>query len=194
MFEGLTFKLAEGGELARALDLQRAVYTADLGHVPRDGFDERAYHLIAYEASGRLVAVVRIVGPDQRPFDVERFVNLSDFIPAVRTPALIGRLCIRHDQRGVSKSSFIPLGMLKLACAFARKRGFTDFVMYTYPNLIAFYRGASFRRLGVTFEHPDWGTVHLMHLDLIDLEARCADSRASMARLLFATDLPNFLV
>jgi len=39
-----------------------------------------------------------------------------------------------------------------------------------------------------------WGTVRPMRLDLVGLEARWSGSNQSMARLLFATDVPNILV
>jgi len=84
--------------------------------------------------------------------------------------------------------------MLKLAYDFARKRGITDFVMYTYPRLQSIYRSAFFRRVDMTFKHPSWGEVCVMHLDLLAIEEKYSQSSGPTARLLFATDLPNFLV
>lgn len=194
MFEGLVFKEAVGPERERALELQNQVYIDDLGLVPTDPFDADAHFLIARTDAGDVVAVFRLVGPEQRPFDFEALVTLAEIIAPDRTPALVGRLCVRRDHRNVSKHMFMQIGMFKLAYAFAEKHGITDLFLYTYPNLIAFYRGGLFELVDRTFKHPDWGEVHLMHLDLVGLEARCAGSRDMLARLLFATDLPNLVV
>jgi hypothetical protein len=194
VFDGLAFRVAAGEERTRALELQHQVYAEDLGHVPEDSFDARAHFLVACADNGGVVAVFRLVGPEQRPFDLEAFVNVKEILAPGRIPALVGRLCIRRDHRNISKHMFLQIGLFKLAYAFAEKRGITDLLLYTYPKLIAFYRGALFNLVNRTFEHPDWGTVHLMHLDLLGLEARCAQSRNRLARLLFATDVPNLVV
>ncbi len=194
MFEGLTFKVADAVERSLALDLRRVVYREEFGHVPIDDLDERAYHLIARSDNGEIIATLRVIGPDQRPFDIERYVDLAAFFPPQRAVALVGGLCIRRDHRNVSRAEFLPMGMFKLAYAFARRHNLTDFLTYVYPNLYQFYRGAFFEPLVSAFRHPTWGTVCLMHLDLRDLEARHAGSRGPFARFLFGTDLPNLTV
>lgn len=194
LFEGLTFKVAETEERAAALDLCRQVYQEDLGHVPIDGRDDVAHHLIALDSRGDVVAGFRVVGPENRPFDFERSVDLGAILGPARSPALIGRLTIRRDHRSVRKAAFLQVGMLKLAHAFAERRGITDFFLYTYPNLIKFYRGSFFDLLDVTFEHPDWGSVHLMRMNVTELPRRCASSRSSLAKLLLDGEMPNFVV
>lgn len=195
MFDGLTFKVADLVERAEALELQREVYGGDVGHVPHDEFDEQGYYLIAHDREREVVAAFRVVGPEQRPFDIERFVDLSPLIAADRSVALVGRLCIRHSHRNVSRKSILPVAMMKLAFVFARKHGFTDFVMYTFPHLLNFYRRAFFRTVDLTFEHPGYRCrMHVMHLDLIDLDTRLSQSREPMARLLCGPDSFNILV
>jgi predicted GNAT family N-acyltransferase len=192
-FGGLTFKLADT-ELQAASQLLQAVYAKAWGHVPNDGLDERAYHLVATDSAGEVVAAVRLLGPDQRPFDLERHVRLSDFIGPDRLPAQIGRLCIRDDYRTIRRSALVQMGMLKLTYDFANKRRYTDLVMYTYPQLVNFYRGSFFELVGREFEHEHWGTVIVMHLDLLQLEPRCRRSRSLVARMLATANLPNFQV
>lgn len=192
LFEGLTFKVAAGEECRSALELRDEVYTSDLGHVPIDGRDDAATHLVAVDADRRVVAAFRVV--EERPFDFERFVSIDDLIGDGRNPALIGRLCVRPEHRSVRRSSFLLMGMLKLAHAYAERRSISDFFLYTYPNLIKFYRGAFFDLLGVTVPHPDWGEVHLMRMDVLALERRCATSRSAVARLLLDREMPNFVV
>lgn len=195
MFDGLTFKVADPRERAQAFELQREVYGVDVGHIPHDDFDERAYYLIAQDRKQEVVAAFRVVGPEQRPFDLERFVDLSPLIAADRSVALVGRLCIRHSYREVSRKLILPVAMMKLAFVFARKHSFTDFVMYTFPHLLNFYRRAFFRTIDLTFEHPGYCCrMHVMHLDLIDLERQLSQSREPMARLLCGPDTLKILV
>ncbi len=194
LFEGLTFKVAEPRERAAALDLCRQVYEEDLGHVPQDGKDAEAHQLISLDQNGEIVACFRVVGPESRPFDFEQTVDLAAILTADRSPALIGRLSIRRDYRAVHKARFLQIGMLKLAHSFAERHAITDFFLYTYPNLIKFYRGSFFDLMDVSFEHPDWGPVHLMRMNVTELPYRCARSRSSLAKVLFATDIPNFVV
>jgi predicted GNAT family N-acyltransferase len=194
LFEGLTFRVAKGLDRPRAMELLRHVYVEAYGHVPNDGLDEQAHFLVVALADGQLAATVRVLGPEQRPFDLESSVPLSQFVSGDRCIAEIGRLCIRTDYRSIRKSTFIQFGMLKLAYAFARKRGITDFVMYTYPELIDFYRRALFELVDVTFTHPDWGDVHVMRLDLLSLETRFSGSDTPLGRILFSSDMSNFIV
>ena len=185
MFDGLTFKVADPIERAQAFELQREVYGGDVGHVPHDDFDERAHYLIAHDRKPEVVAAFRVVGPDQRPFDLERFVDLSPLIASDRSVALVGRLCIHRSHRDVKRKAILPVAMMKLAFAFAQKQGFTDLVMYTFPHLLNFYRRAFFRAVDLTFEHPGYRCrMYVMHLDMIDLEMRLSQSSEPMARFL----------
>ncbi len=195
LFEGLTFKVADAAESAHAIALRDQVYKDDVGYVPTDDLDARSYHLIACDRGGDVVAAFRIVGPDQRPFEIEQYVNLFDVIEPDRSPALIGRLCVRRDYRKVRAGTFVQIGLLKLTYDFALKRGFTDLFMYTFTHLLKFYRGAFFKPLNISFHHSGYGCrMHLMHLDLIGLQDQHSKSKSSLARLLFAKDLPNFVV
>lgn len=188
MFEGLTFKVAAPDERVAAYRLREEVYLQDLGHIPMDRFDADAFHLIAYATNQDVVAVLRIVGPHQRPFDFEEHVNLNDLIGPNRNPALIGRLAVRRDFRIVSRSTFVHVGLLKLSVALSVSHGITDFFLYTYPNLIDFYRSALFELTSVTFPHSDWGQVHLMHADLSRMAERASKSPSGLAGLIFGTN------
>jgi hypothetical protein len=192
--KGLTFKLADATERILAQELQERVYRQDIGHVPRDAFDDAAHFFLVLNEGGEAVAAFRLIGPEQRPFDLDRLMDLNAIVPPGRRPAIVGRLCIRHDFRTVSRTMMLPLGMLKLACLYSTKHDISDLLLYTYPHLLRFYRGAFFRALDLTVEHPDWGRVHVMHLDLVALAQRYAASDTPLARFLFQRDLPNFLV
>lgn len=194
MFDNLVFKVATEQERRSALSLREAVYREDLGEVGFDRLDEIAHHLIACDADGDVVAAFRLVGPEQRPFDFERLLDLQTVLPPGRTPGMVARLCIRKDYRTVRRSMFVQMGMLKLSYDFSVKHGISDLFMYTFTHLLKFYRGIFFEPLGISFEHPLWGLVHLMHQDVLSLPSNCRGARSSMARALFAGDHPNFIV
>jgi predicted GNAT family N-acyltransferase len=184
MLEGVSFKPASPAECQLALALREEVYLRDLGHVPDDGLDNRSDHLVGILGDGNVVAAVRIVGPEHRPFDFETFCDPRHSIQLGPAPALIGRLCVRSDYRAAHRSAFLHIGLLRLAVEFGLAKGLSDYILYTYPNLIRFYSGGLFRLVGMPFEHPDWGLIHLMHLNLLELKNECADS--PIGRLLFS--------
>lgn len=193
MFEGLTFRVAEGIERTRTLQLRRDVYLEELGYDPIDEYDEGAPQLVAVRADGQVVGAFRIVMPSQRPLEIERFVDLSEIVPPGRAVGQSGGLWIRPDYRRVTSRALLPLGMIKLAYTFARKHGITDLVMRTpVPALRVFYRRAYFRDLDhLNFEHPVCGKVCVMHLDLLCLERDQSQLEDPIARFLFLTDLAN---
>ena len=192
--EGLTFKVADASERLRALELVSQVFAEDVGHFAMDEFDAEANYFVALEASERVIATFRLVGPRQRPFDLERLINLPDFVAAGRSPGLVGRLCVHRDYRTVSRKILLPMCMLKLAHLFCRKHGITDLLLYTGQHLVNLYKGAYFRVLEPVVEHPQWGRVRVMHLDLLEFWSRHRESRQPVARFLLRTDLPNFRI
>jgi predicted GNAT family N-acyltransferase len=198
LFQGFVFKVADGTERERALRLRREVYERDWPGVPGaqivDRTDEAAYHLIASTEGGDLVASLRIVPPHQRPFDMERFIKLDCVIPQGRRPAEIGRLCVKHESRQVRASSFVHLGMLKLAVDLSQRLGITDFVLTALPELRHFYRLGCFSEVGITFEHSTWGLVHVMRFDLLAFFKRSAKGGKPVERLLKTSNLSNFLL
>ena len=193
MFQGLRFKVAEGAERFRTLELRRQVYNGELGYDPVDEFDDRAVHFITITDVGEIVAGFRILTPDQRPLELEQFLNFSDFMSNERSPGQIGALWVHPDHRRITTRGLLPLGMLKLAFAFASRMRITDLVMRTPVRAhCTFYRRAFFRRLEhLDFKHPVCGNVYVMHLDLLDLEERQTQLQDPVARFLFQTPLPN---
>jgi predicted GNAT family N-acyltransferase len=194
VFGSLVFKVADAGERLRALELRRRVYEAELGHDGIDEFDDAAHQLIVCETGGEIVAALRVVGPEQRPFDLEKFLAISTEITANRSVGEVSRFCVRAEYRQIRKDQFIQLGMFKLLYEFAHLHSLTDLVTLSLPHLRSLYRVAFFRPLSPPFEHPTWGRVYPMRLDLVDLVNRHSKSQQPMARLLFASNLPNFLL
>jgi len=196
MFEGLVFRLADGIERSSVLQLRRQVYTQELGYDPIDEYDERAPQFVAVRSDGEIVGAFRIVMPWQRPLEIERYVDLSAVIAPGRSVGQSGALWVRPDYRRVTKDAVLPLGLLKLAFAFARKSGITDLVMRTpTPALRVFYRRAYFLEIErLNFDHPVCGRVYVMHADLLSLEAHWSQLEDPIARFLFLADLPNVKV
>ena len=192
MFEGLVFKVADPAERERALALRRRIYSAELGTEGIDEYDERADHLIACGESGELIAAVRVVRPDDRPFECERYVDLGDFLPENRRPAEASRFCVDPAHRLLNQDNVVQIGILKILVWFAESQEATDVVTLVMPHLKNFYRVVFFQRLGDPIRHAVFGTAHFLRLDLGELRERGGRRGNSLARLLLEPDLPNF--
>lgn len=194
VFEDLVFKVADEGERNLALELRKLIYEDELGPTGFDPLDGMSDHLVACERTGEVIGAFRLVGPEHRPFDFETHLDVENYLGEGRSCAMLGRMCIRRDYRPIRRAAFVQMGMLKLAHDVAVKRGITDFFMYTFTHLLKFYRGVFFQPLGISFEHPVWRQVHLMHLDVVALPERCMQSRSSLAKVLFSGEHPNFQI
>lgn len=191
----LTFKRANALEQTQARELFRQVYSKDVHYVPSDVFDKSAAYLVALTADGDMIASLRFLGPEFRPFEIEHFCDFSQILSPHRTPALVGRLSVGHGYRKVPESILVHFGLLKLAVDYARKSGVTDLFLYTLPHLVNFYRSVFFRPVGNSFEYPALSaTMHIMRLDLGDLDRRCQQSGSPRARLMLLKDPSNFLI
>lgn len=188
LFGNLTFKVASGYERDEAIRLRGIVYESELGHHGVDEFDEHAHQLVAVDPHGAIVAAIRILGPEQRPFEIERFVDLSRLLAIDRIAAQVGGFWVRAEDRRVQGQSFLPLGMLKLSFEFAKKHHITDFVMRTHiEELKRFYERGFFRVVDdLAFEHPKWGHVYVMHLNLQHVQAKHKESQDPIARFLLS--------
>jgi hypothetical protein len=166
MSDVLTFEVANPQQQSLALALRSQVYAEDLGRVVNDHLDQHSYHLVAC-AERDVVAAVRVIGPEQRPFDCETILSEKGAVLSLGPrPALIGRLCVRRDFRAAHRSTALHLGLLRLTVEFGLQQAFSEYLLYTFPGLTRFYQGASFELTGIDFPHPDWGRLHVMRLDL----------------------------
>jgi predicted GNAT family N-acyltransferase len=191
----LTFKKATAPEQVQARILFNQVYSRDVNYVPSDEFDEDATYLIALNPADELIASLRFLGPEFRPFEIERFYNLSESLSSDRTAGLVGRLSVRHDHRGVPDSILVHFGLLKLAVEYANQIRVTDLFLYTLPHLLNFYRSVFFRPVGCSFEYPPLAArMHIMRLDLAELERRCRQSGSVRAQLMLTKNLSNFIL
>lgn len=197
-FAGLIFKVADAHEREQVLSMRLAVYSVEWPDTPTnqvvDKLDEASYHLIALaERDYSIIAAARIVPAQHRPFDLEYYVPLTSILPSDRSPAEIGRFCIRRDNRRV-QLPFVSLGLLKLALGVASREGITDFVLTALPGLRSLYRKAYFSFVGVAFEHPTWGHVDVMRLDIASLLQHLRDSDQPTPRLLLEPDPKHFIL
>jgi len=189
------FKTATNEERAGALALYRRVYLADVGFVPSDLPDEEGTYLVAHHQPQGLVATLRFLGPEHRPFDFEKRCDLAPLLSPESSAALIGRFCVDPDFRAAPRSMILHLGMLKLALAHARGKGVSDLVLYTQPHLIRFYRSAYFHPTGVSFDYPNLPhRMHVMVLRIADLAGRSRQRSSARTEILLSEDLPNFIL
>lgn len=191
---GFRFTRAEGAERAHALELRRQVYAVDWPGVTEDAvvdeLDGRALHFIAKDTAGTVVAAFRMIPPDRRPFDIEHFVALEDFLPPGRVPAEVGRLCVRHENRSIRSDAFVHLGLLKLSYDYARALGVTDLLLKAAPRLRTLYGAAGFEPVGLVLRHPSYGEEHVMRMDLVALQSNPPHS--AVATFLLTGRPPSF--
>lgn len=181
------FRIEVAGRLARqeALRLEEQVYRRDHGFVSKP--EEKAVYIIARHDRGSVVASFRVLGPEARPFEFESAAPL-DFLRPDSKPALIGRLCVRDDYRSASAQVALHLGLLRAAFAHAEDNGFTDFVQFTFPRLVVFYRRALFLPVDRSYFHEGYRQrMELMHLDLQAVRRRLA-AREPRALMLFGSE------
>ena len=194
ILEGFVFKVATDSERGAALALRSRIYTAELGSPDLDGFDDGAYHVVGLDPDDAVVASVRIIGPEQRPFDIESVFNLSAVLAPDRVPAEISRFCVDPRHRQMHRDHMLHFGMLKAVYDLATKLGITDIVTLGLPHLKNLYRVGYFSEVGMLCTHPVWGPAHPMRLDLIELRRRYAASSNALARLLLSGAHPNVRV
>jgi N-acyl-L-homoserine lactone synthetase len=194
MFEGLTLRAAAPNELREVLSFRSTIYREELGDSGIDRFDESAHHLIACDFAGQIVAALRIVGAEHRPFDLEQLFDLSAVLGAASNPAEVSRFCVAKERRQIHRSQLIHIGMLKLVHEFSIKNNISDLLTLGLPHLKNLYRLGFFSTVGSPCNHPIWGQTELMHLDLEAVRLRHKESSSSIARLLFRTNLPNIRV
>ncbi len=189
---GLTFKVASAEERVQALALRSRIYQSELGTPGIDHFDDEAWHLVALDPDGQVVATLRLAGPQQRPFDLESLIELETVLPAGRTIGDLSRFCVHPDYRRVRSGQFVHMGMLKLLYQVSRRNCVTDLVTLALPHLEVMYRAVFFRAVEAgRLTHPLFGPVTLMRFDLIDAEERYRGSSRPFAKFLFQGDLPN---
>jgi len=193
--EGLTFRVADDNQKVRALELRSHIYAEELGDPGLDDSDTLASHLIAVDdGSSEIVAALRLIGPDHRPFDIEQFVDLSKLLAPERRPAEASRFWVHRGHRAVHRRQLVHLGMLKLLYEYAVQHNITDLIMLGLPDLIKLYRAAFFVAFDVAFVHPIWGSTQVMRFDISEVRRVHQNSRNPVARLLFRTQLSNVLV
>ncbi len=186
LFENVTFVEADLALRERVLHSRRSIYGHEFGFHGVDRFDESAHHLVALDETGQILAGMRILTTDPAPLEIEQFVELSSIKLPGRCVAQIGGFWVLPEHRR-GRGAMLPLAMMRYAVEFGTSHGITDYVLRTHvQRLQRLYERASFRiRDDLAFDHPDWGTVFVMHLDFSKLKQRSIDGRDPVARFLW---------
>ena len=172
-----------------AIDVRRRVYTEefgfDLGETAVDEFDERAYHLLATTTSGEPVASLRLIDSPERPFEIERFLDLTPYLGPTWHPAEITRLCILAPFRRITRAAFVHLVLLEGVLRLTLRLGVTHVVASSRDDLMPVYQYLLFDTYQhVTYQHPEIGDAKhtLMSLDLETFPERCRRARPTLYR------------
>jgi predicted GNAT family N-acyltransferase len=197
-FGDLKYRLAGPRSTRLAIELSHLIYKQDLGHVPEDRHDSSCEYLIAENGADEIIATLRFVGPESRPFDFEEYVDLSAWLKPGARAALVGRLAVRPDYRKVRQGQLVQLGIFKLVFALALKRSVSDVLTYTFEDLVRFYENVMFRPIAEPFLHSRAAAkMQVLGLHIDQVVRATQDPRQlrskSFLRLL-DSDLPNFQV
>lgn len=185
-----SWQITEGDEADRAdaLSLREAIYCGELGYnwaSAEDEFDRGSTICVVRTPDGKPIASIRIVRPEQRPFEVEKYVGIDDLLPVRSRPAEVNRFCVLPPFRSIS--SFVHVAVFKFTFGFAHDQGYSHFVVASKPSIESIYRFLLFEEVeGRTFQHAELGgDIHnLMLLDLRNLAERYRAARHPFGNLL----------
>lgn len=189
-FRGFSFKTAEGEEVSRSIELRRRIYEAELGAPGVDTFDKVARHLIGVTSDGQMVSACRLIGPEERPLEIESFLSLGSVFADSAIPAQLGAFWVRPDIRGIAVGRLLPLGMMRFVLRICASVGVTHLILRTHVTSVrALYRRIGFKeRDDLGFTHPAWGPVYVMILDLHWLSLEGEHTHDPILRLLVSDE------
>lgn len=189
-----TWTIAPGGDADRAdaLANRRFVYGQRFGTPwapEEDALDARAFIAVVRLSDGRPVASLRVIGPDDRPLEIEQKLPLGDLLPADARPGEMNRFCILPECRRMGTG--IHMALFQWAFAIARRERFSHYLVLAPADVKPIYEFLLFDAVpGVTFEHP-WvaaGVCTPMILDLRDVAGRYREAHHAFTRLLEVQD------
>lgn len=189
-----TWTIAPGGDgdRADALAVRRRVYDERFGPSwppEEDVLDARAFLCVVRAADGAPVASLRVLGPDDRPLEVESELPLQDLLPTDARPGEMNRFAIVPERRPMATG--IHMALFQWAFALARRQRFSHYLVLAPRDVGPIYRFLLFDPVpGYAFPHP-WiatGVCTPMVLDLRDVGARYRAARHAFAPLLESQD------
>jgi N-acyl-L-homoserine lactone synthetase len=187
---GLTLMVAREGLRSTALDFRRRIFEKEQGTDGLDDFDEHAVQLVAC-VDGLIVAAARFIDPEQRPFGLERYFDLSAHVAHEEWVGELSRYCLREDWRDIRRGTLVHFGMFKLVLEYARERGISSVVCSMQPRFQALYRRMYFRAIGPTFYHPVFGHTMVMMLGLSNVWSNQSGLKHPLRALLRDPRIPS---
>jgi hypothetical protein len=192
----LSFEASGPSRRETIVRLRTAVYGKELGYGPAafewGPTDERATHLLALSDGSAAVAMMRLLGPVARPFEMETSLDLNSFLRLGHPTAEITRFCIALPFRRITRAMHVYLGLIRLLYDTSFRYGIEDVLICTTPAAQKLYEFALFEALTPPYicYRPLGGVPHLlMRLHIPSLPDRCEQSN----HLLKAAFAPSFL-
>ncbi len=191
-----TWTIAPGGgtDRADALRIRRDVYGERFGtpwQPEEDALDARAFLCVVRLADGTPVASLRVVGPDDRPLELESGLPpLEKLLGADCRPGEMSRFCILPGWRTLT--SGVHMALFQWAFAVARRDRYSHFLVVAPQDVLPIYSFLLFEPIpdAPTYVHPwiDAGVCTPMVLDLRDVRRRYRAARHAFSRLLETDD------
>jgi hypothetical protein len=196
---GLTFRLASSNE-----ELEPILHCRWRGYKKygfaqpsdcRDAFDERATQYICLDSeSQEVLGCLRLLACSARPFEVETFLDVSQWLPSGTTVAELTRFSVPICKR----ISAIKFGLWKLAWLDAIAKGHTHFLIWTTEHKKRMYEYLGFVPYpndSTAFNHPILGNhSHIvMTVDLTTVAELFQRTRPELHRFFFETAISIFI-
>jgi hypothetical protein len=170
-----------------ALDIRRRVYDERFGdgHRPDgDDLDARAYLCVVRLADGTPVASLRVVGPDDRPLEIESALPpLEDMLGPDIRPSEMNRFSILPGWRTLGTG--IHMALFQWAFSVIRRDRASHVLVLAPEDVRSIYSFLLFEPIGEQYMHPRVGvSCTPMVLDLRNMPSRYRTARPAFARLL----------
>jgi len=153
------WKIVRGEEADRidALRVRQQVYCEELGYnwqSPEDGLDARGTLCVVRNKDEEAIASLRIVGPEARPYEIERFISVEHILPPDSRAAELNRFCILPAYRRMSSS--VHVALFTFMFGLARRERFSHFILASKRSIAAIYRYLLFEEVkGYEFLHSE---------------------------------------
>ena len=176
---GLRFEIGGPNRREGILQLRTAIYADELGYGRQAAewgpTDERAIHLLAISDAGAPIAMMRLLGPTARPFEMETSFDPSRFLRPTHPPAEITRFCIAPAFRRVTRAMEVYVGLIRLLYDTCCDKGIDDVFICATKSTQKLYEFVLFEALTPPdIEYLPFGGVRhlLMRLQIPTLAAR----------------------
>ena len=147
----LLLRAGRGCHREEILRLRRDTYCCELGYGAEaacwTALDDRATQVVALTRDGQAAAAMRLLGPHDRPFELENNVNLPEFLRSGHPPGEVTRFCIAAKHRTLRRGLELQMRLMRFLYDTCRSRGVSDLFICARPSARKLYEFLLFEAL-----------------------------------------------